>query len=234
MWTAKLKLYHKDCPIVNRCVKFGVSVLSYPRSHYARTGKKYATTVCKFVGYQPEKKKAFLDDLRRDRSISRLDVSGDVFVYEYDLGKEGEHVMLYFDPEMVFVKPTVNSPDGHEYWEVACWGKDKITKFIDELKTHMDTSEVLGIGQVTNVEVYFPSVMPKLSPAQENALMLAYQWNYYEYPRQIDLRELAKRAGVSLATFQENLRRAENKMMPMLIERIIRPEEKKTKMKSGL
>ena len=229
MWTAKLKLYHKDCPIVNRAVKFGVSVLSYPRSHYSRKGKKYATTVCKFVGYNEEAKKRFLDDLRKDPHISRLDTSGDVFVYEYDLGKEGEHVMLYFDPEMVFVKPTVNSPDGHEYWEVASWSKDKITKFIEELSSHMDKSEVLGIGQVTNVDVYFPSVMPKLSPAQEKALMLAYQWGYYDYPRKIDLRELAKRANISLATFQENLRKAENKMMPMLIERIVKPEEEKRK-----
>ena len=226
MWTAKLKLYHKDCPIVNRAVKFGVSVLSYPRSHYSRKGKKYATTVCKFVGYDPEKKKKFLEDLKRDPNISRLDVSGDVFVYEYDLGKEGEHVMLYFDPEMVFVKPTVNSPDGHEYWEVASWSKDKITKFIEELSKNMDKSKILGIGQVTNVEVYFPSVMPKLSPAQEKALMLAYQWGYYDYPRKIDLRGLAKKLNISLSTFQENLRRAENKMMPMLIERIVKPEDK--------
>lgn len=227
MWVTKLRLYHKDCPIVNRCVKFGVSVLSYPRSHYLRKGKKYATTVCKFVGYDEAKKKAFLEDLRKDKNISRLDVSGDIFVYEYGLGKEGEHVMLYFDPEMVFVKPTVNSPDGHEYWEVASWSKEKIKKFIHELSRHMDSSEVLNIGQATNVEVYFPSVMPRLSPAQEKSLMLAYQWGYYSYPRQIGLRELAKRAGVSLTTFQENLMKAENKMMPMLIERIMKPEKKK-------
>ncbi|MDO8553883.1 MAG: helix-turn-helix domain-containing protein [Candidatus Micrarchaeota archaeon] len=222
MWTAKLKLFHRDCPIVTRCVKFGVSVLSYPRSHYVKKGKKYATTVCKFVGYEQEKKKQFIEDLKKDRSISRLDVSGDIFVYEYDLGKEGEHVMLYFDPEMVFVKPTINSPDGHEYWEVASWNKEKITKFIEQLTKSMDSSEVLGIGQMNNVDVYFPSVMPKLSPAQEKAIMLAYQWNYYEYPRKIDLRELAKIAKVSLSTYQENLRRAEAKMLPLLIERIVK------------
>ncbi len=91
----------------------------------------------------------------------------------------------------------------------------------------MDKSEVLSIGQATNVEVYFPSVMPKLSPAQEKAIMIAYQWGYYEYPRRIDLRELAKIAKVSLSTYQENLRRAEAKMLPMLIERMTKPEEKK-------
>jgi predicted DNA binding protein len=224
MWIAKLKLYHKDCPIVNRAVKFNVSVISYPRSYYMRKKRKYATTVCKFVGYDETAKKKFLEDLKRDPRISRLDVSGNVFVYEYDLGREGQHVMLYFDPEMVFVRPTINSPDGHEYWEVASWNKEKIMKFIDELSKHMDTSEVLGIGTATNVEVYFPSVMPKLSPAQEKAIMLAYQWGYYDYPRKIDLRNLAKHAGISLGTFQENLRKAENKILPMLIERIVKPD----------
>lgn len=228
MWVARLRLYHRDCPIVNRAVRFGLSVLSYPRSHYVRKGKKYATTICKFVGYDNEKKKRFLDDLGKDPQISRLDVSGDVFVYEFALGKKGEHVMLYFDPELIFVKPTVNSPDGHEYWEVASWSKEKITKFIDQLASHMDTSEILSIGQQTHVEVYFPSLMPKLSPAQEKAILLAYQWGYYDYPRKIDLRALSKKSGISLSTFQENLRKAESKMLPMLIERIVKPDTEKT------
>jgi len=229
MWFARLKLYHKDCPIVNRAVRFKVSVLSYPRSHYVRKGKKYATTVCKFVSHDEKQKQKFISDLRADKKISRLDVSGDMFVYEYELGGKGEHVMLYFDPEMVFSKPTVNSPDGHEYWEVASWRKEKIMQFIRDLSSHMDTCEIIKIGQAKNVDVYFPSVMAKLSPAQEKALLLAYQWGYYSYPRGVELRELAKRAGIGLSTFQENLRKAENKLMPMLIERIVKPEEELVK-----
>ncbi|MDD5336986.1 MAG: helix-turn-helix domain-containing protein [Candidatus ainarchaeum sp.] len=223
MWVTKLKLYHKDCPIVNRCVKFGTSVLSYPRSHYRKAGNVYATTVCKIIGSEEAKKAQFLADLKKDRKISRLDVSGDVFVYEYNLGKTGEHVMLYFDPEIVFVKPTVNSPDGHEYWEVASWSKERLVKFAEDLSKHMDYYEMMYIRQTTHVEVYFPSVMPRLSPAQEKALVLAYQWGYYNYPRKADLKDLAKKLGISVASFQESLRKAENKVIPMMVERIVKP-----------
>lgn len=222
MWVTKLKLFHEDCPIVNRCGKFGITVLSYPRSHYKKKGVRYATTICKAIGTQ-EKINEFLIDLKKDKKITRLEISGDVFMYEYNLGtKHGEHVMIYFDPEMVFVKPTVNSPDGHEYWEVASWNKKRLTQFITDLSKHMDYSECLGIKQVTNVEVYFPSAMPKLSKAQERAILLAYQWGYYEYPRKVDLKDLAKRSDITVATFQENLRKAENKLIPMLMERIVK------------
>jgi len=188
-----------------------------------KKGIRYATTICKAIG-EKEKIIMFLADLKKDPKLSRLEISGDVFMYEYNLGKkEGEHVMLYFDPEMVFVKPTINSPDGHEYWEVATWNKKRLVRFIDELSRHMAYAECLGISQVTNVEVYFPSAIPKLSPAQEKALTSAYQCGYYEYPRKVDLKDLAKSAKITVAAFQENLRKAENKLIPMLIERIIRP-----------
>ena len=223
MWTTKLKLYHKDCPIVNRCVKFGTTVLSYPRSHYRKKNREYATTICKIIGTDEQKKAAFLAELKKDKRLTRLDISGDMFIYEIDLGDEGEHVMLYFDPEIVFVKPTVNSPDGHEYWEVASWRKERLMEFADSLSKHMDYYEMMGIHQATNVEVYFPSVMPKLSPAQEKALILAYQWGYYDYPRKADLKDLAKKFNISIAAFQENLRKAENKIMPMIVERIVKP-----------
>ena len=34
MHCAKFKLYHDDCPIVNRCVKFKTNVISYPGHEY--------------------------------------------------------------------------------------------------------------------------------------------------------------------------------------------------------
>ena len=225
MWVAKLKLCHKDCPIVNRCVKFQITVLSYPRTPYSRKGRRYGSNVCKFVSYEEDKKKKYLQNLAKDQKITILDISGDVFVYEYDLGKKGEHVMLYFNPELVLVKPTVNSPDGHEYWEVGSWNKGNVTKFIEDVSRHMDTSEVLWIKNLANVELYFPSIMPKLSKAQEKAIMMAYQSGYYDYPRKVDLKQLAKGAGISIPSFQENLRKAENKLLPMLIERLSRQEK---------
>ncbi len=147
-----------------------------------------------------------------------MEVSGDVFTYEINLGKEGEHVMLYHNRQIIFVKPTVNHYDGHEYWEVACWKREELEKFIKELKSHMDFCEIMKIENSPLTDVYFPNVMPKLSKCQKGALEIAFRNGYYSYPRKIKLEQLAKIAKIGISTFQEHLRKAELKLLPVIIE----------------
>jgi len=222
MWITKLKLKHEDSPIVNRCVKFNIIVLSYPSSWYGKNGKKFATTTCFFQSNDESQKKKFIEDLKSDRRISRIEVSGDVFTYEINLGKEGEHVMLYHNKNIIFVKPTINHFDGYEYWEVASWKREELENFIKALKGHMDTCEILKIENSPLTDVYFPNVMPKLSSHQKTALEIAYRNGYYSYPRKINLEQLAKIAKVGVSTFQEHLRKAELKLLPVIIEQQIK------------
>lgn len=217
MWITKLKLKHADCPIVNRCEKFNVIVLSYPSTWYEKKGKKFATTTCYFQSNDEKQKNKFIDDLKADRRISNLEVSGDVFTYEINLGKEGEHVMLYHTKQIIFVKPTVNHYDGHEYWEVASWKREELEGFIKSLKSHMDVCEILKMKNSPLTDVYFPNVMPKLSKCQKTAIELAYGNGYYSYPKKITLEQLAKIAKVGVSTFQEHLRKAELKLLPVII-----------------
>ncbi len=218
MWITKLKLKHNDCPIVNRCQKFNLIVLSYPSTWYEDKGKKFATTTCFFQSDDEEKKNKFIEDLKADRRISNIDVSGDIFTYEINLGKQGEHVMLYHLRRIFFVKPVVNHFDGHEYWEVAAWKKEDLQKFIDSLKGHMDVCTIMKIENSHLTDVYFPNVMPKLSDSQRKALEIAYANGYYSYPRKASLKQLAKIAKIGISTFQEHLRKAELKLLPVIIE----------------
>ena len=209
---------HADCPIVNRCEKFNLIVLSYPSTWYEKNGKKFATTTCYFQSTDEKQKKKFIEDLKADRRISNLEVSGDIFTYEINLDKEGEHVMLYHIKKIIFVKPTVNHYDGFEYWEVASWKREELENFIKALKGHMDVCEILKIENSPLTDVYFPNVMPKLSNSQKTALELAYGNGYYSYPRKVTLEQLAKIAKIGLPTFQEHLRKAELKLLPVIIE----------------
>lgn len=218
MWITKLKLNHEDCPIVSRCVKFNVIVLSYPSVWYEKNNKKYATTICYFQSENEKAKKAFLKDLKADKRITNLDISGDIFTYEINLNREGEHVMLYYNKQIFFVKPTVNHFDGHEYWEVAAWERKILEKFMSELEKHMNVFEILRLEESSLVDVQFPHVMPKLSKGQKKALEIAYRNNYYSYPRKVSLEKLSKLAGIGVSTFQEHLRKAELKLFPMIIE----------------
>ena len=185
---------------------------------YEKKKHKYATTTCYFQTNDEGKKQKFLIDLKADRRITNLEISGDIFTYEIDLGKEGEHVMLYHQKQIFFVKPVVNHYDGHEYWEVAAWKRENLELFIKALKEHMDIAKILKLENSPLTDVYFPNVMPKLSKGQKNALELAYNNGYYTYPRTISLEGLAKIAKVGISTFQEHLRKAELKLLPVIIE----------------
>ena len=155
MWITKLRLKHKDCPIVNRCSKFKLIVLSYPSTWYKKKGRKFATTTCYFQSNDEKQKGKFINDLKTDRRLAHLEVSGDIFTYEIGLGKEGEHVILYHTKQIFFVKPTVNHYDGHEYWEVASWKREELENFIKKLKNHMDICEILKIGSSPLTDVSF-------------------------------------------------------------------------------
>ena len=218
MWITKLQLKHKDCPIVNRCIKFGVIILSYPTNWYERNGVKFATTTCYFQTSDETKKAGFIDDLKSDKRVTKLEASGDIFSYEINLGKRGEHVMLYYNKQIFFVKPTVNSTDGHEYWEVASWDQKSLKHFIKTLGSRMDFCKVLKFEKSDLTDIYFPNVMPKLTKNQKKAIELAYSKGYYSYPRKITLEGLAKISKVGISTYQEHLRKAELKLLPAIIE----------------
>jgi predicted DNA binding protein len=224
MWISKLKLRHEDCPIVNRCQKFKIAVYSYPSTWYEEKGKKFATTTCFFQSDDELQKKKFLNDLKSDRRITNIEISGDMFTYEIKLGNHGEHVMLYHTKQIFFVKPVVNHPDGYEYWEVASWKKYVLSKFIKDLDKHMDVCNIMKLEQSPINDIHFPTVMPKLSKQQKNALKIAYDNDYYSYPRKKSLETLSKIAGVSVSTFQEHLRKAELKLLPVIIEQQLRQE----------
>ena len=217
----KVKVRHDDCPVTTRTQKFGVKVYSYPSTWYPKQGEKRATTIC-FLQGPPEGKTAFLNDFAKDRLVSRLETEGDMFTYEYRIGKGGQHVQLYYNNKMVFVEPVENSSDGFEYWHVASWEKQVLSRFYRDLVKNMSHCEILSLKESKLSNVYFPNVMPKLSPSQLKAVSLALENGYYQYPRKTSLKKLAVIAGVALSTFQENLRKAEITLLPRVIEHYVK------------
>ena len=45
-------------------------------------------------------------------------------------------------------------------------------------------------------------------------------YDYYNFPRKTELKDMAKEAGISLSTFREHLRKAEKKIMPDVIRNL--------------
>ncbi|MBU4308724.1 MAG: helix-turn-helix domain-containing protein [Nanoarchaeota archaeon] len=221
MWILKIKVMHKDCPIVPLCKKFNVTTYAFPAGAsggiFKKNGKNYLTAF-HFISGEEKNKKLFFENLKKDKRIEKLEIQGNRFSYLLNLTKKEEQVQLYYDSQLIFLKPVINSSEGFEYWEVGSWSREALTDFMNKVKKHMDYFELLKLGKSEFSDLYFPMILPKLSEKQKKAIELANKRGYYFYPRKVELKDLAKEMGISIPTFQEHIRKAEIKLLPFIIE----------------
>ena len=89
-----------------------------------------------------------------------------------------------------------------------------IKKLLDELEQIGETK----IFSIKNSAVSKQSF--GLTPKQRHALVSAISMGYYEWPKKANLEELAAKLGVKRRTLQENLRKAESKLLPKLLDEL--------------
>lgn len=217
MWVAKLKIWHEDCLITHRANKFNVVVMSYPIGQFEKDGKAHFTAVNTIQGSEKDKD-AFIDDLGKDSQVEKIERNGDLFFLLNSRDPETKHLRGYKESRVFLVKPIVQKGD-FEYWEIASWDKEGVVDFYNYSKKIRQT-ELLKMKEEKLTDVYVPSIMRHLTESQKLALEAAYNSGYYEYPKKTDMRKLAKKTGISLATFQEHLKKAENKIVSAAIEKI--------------
>jgi predicted DNA binding protein len=96
-------------------------------------------------------------------------------------------------------------PDGTTEWIIAFTGREALTELLDRLKTDQVEVKILRLTSVADVE--------SLTSRQRSIVEVALEEGYFDYPRRISLRTLAKKVGVSASTVSEVLRRAEKKIL---------------------
>jgi predicted DNA binding protein len=90
-------------------------------------------------------------------------------------------------------------------WTLALTGREALTDLLDKLKREKIDVKIVRLTSVADVET--------LTTHQRSIVQMALEEGYFDYPRRISLRQLAKKAGVSSATVSEVLRRAEKKIL---------------------
>jgi predicted DNA binding protein len=219
MWVAKLKLKHEDCVIGRRCKRFKVTSIGIPFNSHKEDGKAYFSHFETLIG-DDEKIRLFIEDLKDDPSIKNLEVQGNSIFFINELPAEQTIPTTHYNEKIFFIKPVVVNEKGYENWEIGSWNEQILRDFIVNLqKEHFEVS-ILKIQNEKINEIYFPQVMPFLTKGQKRALELATQRGYYDFPRNIELKDLAKEIGISLSTFREHLRKAEKKIMPDLARNV--------------
>ncbi len=96
-------------------------------------------------------------------------------------------------------------PDGTIEWTVAFTGREALTELLDRLKHNKVDVRILRLASIADVE--------SLTSRQRSIVEVALEEGYFDYPRRIALRGLAKKVGVSASTVSEVLRRAEKKIL---------------------
>jgi len=103
-----------------------------------------------------------------------------------------------------FLVSATSKPDGKLEWTVL--GNDSMVKsLMQELEDQKVTGEVVKISKIEDEE--------ELTARQENILQIALEKGYFEFPKKITLRQLAKVLDVSPATLTEILRRGQKRVL---------------------
>jgi len=213
MWIAKFKLKH-DCIIGSRCEKFKVLDTGISFNIYQEKGKTYSPQIHTVHGDGGSIKR-FLRDLKKDKRITNLEIEGNSF---FCIEVRKEKVPSTFKTEkIIFVKPVYVDEQGYETWEVASWQKSILVEFMEHIEKEVEHIEILKLSQTKLTDVYYPHLMPKLTPYQKRAIELAFKSGYYDFPKKANMEKLAKEMKVSTPTFCEHLKKAEKKLMPNAI-----------------
>lgn len=124
----------------------------------------------------------------------------------------GEHRLVDLFPA-VFL-------DGWAYYKVLSFEDSTLKEFFAELNT-LGVSELVSKRNVDfssiPSNVWVGSLFNELTDKQMDALIKAHDYGYYNSPRNITTESVAKSVGVSRSTYEEHLRKAENRIMESVI-----------------
>jgi len=221
MWSMKFKVFDEKGIYSIAVRKSGVSIKGFPLNYY-EDNKNYYFIATGFVEGNEKSKRKFFSILKKDSSVVKLEKSKNYFLITTKLSKSEENkrfVHNFYDPRIIHSKPTIIFPDGWEENEVICFDREifkdliKISESVYNFKLmFLKKEKFKGISVIQSV--------PTLAKKQKQAIQLAIDSHYYTFPRKTGLDFLSKKSKVNKSTFRENLRKAENKLMPFLVENL--------------
>lgn len=219
MWSLKFKVLNKDSIYTLLTQKYDVTDYFYPVDVYKKGNMFHILGIHLLEGDEKEKN-GFANALKKHKKTLKFEKHDNMLIV---LMKEEEKFYeLIYDPSLYHPAPAIIK-EGYELWDVASWDRKKLESLIKEIerwKTHFSEFKLYSLRQTNLHDIYFPRILPELPEKQELAFKLALKQGYYNSPRKMDLVHLAQLAKVSVSTFQENLRKAESKLLPFFSENL--------------
>ncbi len=210
MWVAKFKLWHKSV-ILEASKKYKVKISAYYMTSFFEKGKQYA---CRAVVVEGKDAKQAIREIMRDKRLKIIFVKGNQLFYAIPVIASFHLSML---SKTVFPLKPIVVKDGFDYCTLASTHKKHLLEIIKKINsTGKARIELISLREETP-NFFAPSALSALTDLQRQAITSAYENEYYKYPRKTDLIHLAHKLGVPYTTLVERLRKAEEKLMNIVL-----------------
>ncbi|MBI2665162.1 helix-turn-helix domain-containing protein [Candidatus Woesearchaeota archaeon] len=193
--------------------KYHVVISMYPLNSYIKGKYRFHTNVNILDGSEKDVQR-FIKNIQKDKRCLEFKGSGNVYLSHMKMKTSDFHTTNYYTPKIFLLKPIVHK-DGKEDWYFGAWEKKIITELFKTFQKYFNV-ELLSIEEKDFTDVFLPQIMPQMTFKQKEALHLAINEGYYNFPKKTDLEQLAKLMHISIVTFREHLRKAESKILPKI------------------
>jgi predicted DNA binding protein len=109
-----------------------------------------------------------------------------------------------------FLMSAQSRSDGRVDWNLITGGEGSLKELVDRLVAEGCDVEIRRARK--------PGVHRPLTDRQEEVIRMALEAGYYDQPKRVTIKDLARRAGIAPSTYQEILQRAERKVMLSSLE----------------
>lgn len=142
-----------------------------------------------------------------------------VFLLKCTCGKLDSHWNIIEGLECLEVPPVVYQ-DGWAHLRVISFDESRTREmfraFNDRGPTELIKKRELPLTVLPST-VWINSLFGDMTAKQMDALLKAHRYGYYATPRDITTESIAKSLGISRSTYEEHLRKAENRIMNALV-----------------
>ncbi|MGV8162109.1 MAG: helix-turn-helix domain-containing protein [Candidatus Nanoarchaeia archaeon] len=212
MWIINITIpYNEKSYLGNIAKRNNISFCGYPHSYTMYSDHIRVLTSGYALGNPKDIKKAIIE-LKKEKRFIHMESHGNFFILDIK-----QHIAnkALFQPGLLYPKPGITTNKGDYIFEIASWNRKTL---IDVFKMYAPLKGKLNWIQKKEIKaIQTITTSPNLTRKQKDALALAIKRGYYNYPRKIDIVQLAKEFKCAHSTFQFHLRNAEKKVMPTLL-----------------
>lgn len=217
MWYLKFKVKHEGCIYTPKTKELNLIDFTYPLGHILKKKSILLSAIHVLEG-SDESIKKYVSYLAKHKDVLKIEGSRNIFFTKVIEKLNAPEYKAVYNPELLFPAPVINNKDGFEIWHVASWDRKHLEKIVELNKSPIIIDfKLLEFRKKVIHDIYIANLLPKLPPKQFEALRLAFEHDYYTFPKKTDLNKLAKLMKVHKATYQEHLKRAEAKIIPFVL-----------------